>query len=74
MENIRTEPHEEGVLLVAYGKEYPLSLEAAEEVCRAYSKPRDISGPVVLCGEQPIWGTDTRLKIAEVLRDALSRL
>ena len=74
MQNIRTKPHEGGILLVACGDKYPLSLAAAEEVCRAYSKPRAISGPVVLGGEQPIWGKHTRLKITEVLREALSRL
>ncbi len=73
MDNILAEPHEEGIRLMLYGKEYQLTLEAAQEIAQTLFQPRGDSGSVRLDGELAVLGTDTRLRVAEALRDALHR-
>ena len=73
MDNILAEPLDEGIRLVLFGKEYQLTLEAAQEISQTLFQPRDDSGSVRLDGELAVLGPDTRLRVAEALRDALDR-
>ena len=72
MDNVLAQPHDDGIRLVLYGREYQLTLEAAKEISQALFQPRGDSS-VRLDGELFAPGTDTRLKVAEALQDALGR-
>ena len=73
MGNISAQPHDEGIRLVLFGKEYKLTLEAAQDVSKALFQPRGDSGSVRLDGELVVLGPDTRLSVAVALRDVLGR-